>query len=78
MVTIETVKQLLEKFEVVGWEQITEKTRLFLDLGIDSVTIIGIICEFEDQNQVVFDEDQIDFSEDLTIGEFIEMLNEMV
>ncbi|MED9903211.1 MAG: acyl carrier protein [Lachnospiraceae bacterium] len=75
MVTITTLKELLTKFEVNIGECITEDTKLFVDLGIDSITLMSIICEFEEQYKMTFSEELLDFNEDINVMEFVERLN---
>lgn len=43
----------------------TLKTKIFYDLNIDSIAIMQIICELEIKYDVTFNEDQLNFEEDI-------------
>ncbi len=75
MVDLNELKGLMVDAEISNIEDIGNDTKIFEELNVDSLSIMKIICCFEDKYMVRFYEDQIDFKESLTIGELLDLLN---
>lgn len=59
------IKRAVHKAEITNTEDMTLKTKIFYDLNIDSIAIMQIICELEIKYDVTFNEDQLNFEEDI-------------
>ena len=70
--------ELFCAYDTLDFEEITNQTRVFLDLGIDSLTMMEIICVIENIYNIFFSEEQLSFDENLTIGELIEIINKQL
>lgn len=75
MISVKELEKILQKSEVETRESLEMETKVFLDLNIDSLTIMEVMCKIEEEYNVRFSEKDLDFNEEFTIGEFIEMIN---
>ena len=76
MMDLKDMVMILKDVDTLDFEEIT--TRVFLDLGIDSLTMMEIICVIENIYNIFFSEEQLSFDENLTIGELIEIINKQL
>lgn len=75
MIDINAFKNILMDAEIQNIGQIEKDTRIFEDLNIDSLSIMKVICCFEEKYKVHFSEAQIEFEESLTVGEMLVLFN---
>lgn len=47
MMDLKDMVMILKDVDTLDFEEITNQTRVFLDLGIDSLTMMEIICVIE-------------------------------
>lgn len=78
MMDLKDMVMILKDVDTLDFEEITNQTRVFLDLGIDSLTMMEIICVIEKIYNIFFSEEQLSFDENLTIGELIEIINKQL
>ena len=55
--------------------EVNEKSNIFTDLGIDSVMLIKVITEIEEEFDIEFDDD-FDYEEYAEIGKIIDYIEE--
>ena len=58
MMDLKDMVMILKDVATLDFEEITNQTRVFLDLGIDSLTIMEIICVIENIYNIFFSEEQ--------------------
>lgn len=75
---LKNMVMILQDIDTLNLGEITNQTRVFLDLGIDSLTMMEIICVIENIYDIFFSEEQLSFNENLTIGELIEIINKQL
>lgn len=75
MVDVNELKEFMADAEISNIDEIGNDTKIFEELNVDSLSIMKIICCFEDKYKVRFNEDQIDFKESLNVGELLDLLN---
>ncbi len=66
---------MLSEVEVSYVEEINESTKVFEELSVNSLSIMQLICCFEEKYNVSFNEEQLEFEESLTIGELLNLFN---
>ena len=75
MISIEEIKEIFQEAEVANIDNISNETQIFLELNIDSLTIIEIMCAIENKYGIEFKEENMDFIEEFTVGDFRDMIN---
>lgn len=75
MIDIKEFIDILKDSEIYCVETIEKDTKVFEELNIDSLSIMQVICCFEEKYKVHFSEEQIDFEETLTVGELLDLFN---
>lgn len=79
MFELQDILKILQKTEIEIYcsEQLNRNTKIFLDLNIDSLTIMEIICLIEKEYGITFTEEKLDFDENLTVGCFLDLINDL-
>ena len=79
---IEIIRKILERGERyyigVPIDSITENSRIIDDLAMDSIQIMDLLVDVEDEFQITFDFEKIDAENILTIGSIIKLIVELV
>ncbi len=75
MITLNDLQDLFLQLEINCGKDICLETKIFLDMNIDSLTIMQIICLVELKFNLEMREEILEFDEDLTIGGFIDLIN---
>lgn len=75
MTDISDLKKLLTYVDIQDVERIEKDTKIFEELNIDSLSIMQIICCFEEKYNVHLSEEQMEFQESLTVGELLDLFN---
>ncbi|MCI8876853.1 MAG: hypothetical protein HFI77_12705 [Lachnospiraceae bacterium] len=75
MIGLIEIKKMLSEVEVSYVEEINESTKVFQELSVNSLSIMQLICCFEEKYNVSFNEEQLEFEESLTIGELLNLFN---
>lgn len=75
MIGLIEIKKMLTEVEVPYTEEIKESTKVFEELSVNSLSIMQLICCFEEKYNVSFNEEQLEFEESLTIGELLKIFN---
>lgn len=70
------VKEKLLEYCEYPEEQLNENTEIIKDLQIDSLNIMTIIGDFEDEYDVVFEPN--DVKDVVTVGDFVKMLEKKI
>ena len=52
-----------------------KKTKIFLELNVDSLTIMTVFCVIEEKYNINFSEEDLDFNEEFTVEDLIGMIN---
>ena len=56
-------------------KKIGKKTKIFLELNVDSLTIMTVFCVIEEKYNINFSEEDLDFNEEFTVEDLIGMIN---
>jgi len=77
MNTLVQLKELLAaKLSYINQEEISEKTLLREDLGIDSLRLVDVILDIEEHFNKAFDESTLDPGSLLTVGNLVTMIED--
>lgn len=71
----EKIYEIIQKF--VGIDNDVDENAVLMEIGIDSVTFISMIIEFEEEFNIRFDDMQLVYDNYKTIGQLIEMMIHM-
>lgn len=72
----EQVKEKLLEYTEYPQDQITEDTKIVSDLCIDSLNIMVIIGDYEDEYDIHFETD--DIKSVVTVGDFVKVLENKI
>lgn len=75
MINIQDVEDILTENGIEISEKIEKKTKIFLELNVDSLTIMTVFCVIEEKYNINFSEEDLDFNEDFTVEDLIGMIN---
>lgn len=66
--------EILKNYEVENLECVTEKSGIFTEMLIDSMTIMSVINDVEVRFKIEFLENELNFDETLTMGELVSLI----
>lgn len=72
----EEVKEKLLQYTEYPEEQLTADTKIISDLNIDSLNIMVIIGDYEDEYSIHFEPD--DIKDVVTVGDFVKVLEDKI
>ena len=75
MINIQDVEDILTENGIEISEKIGKKTKIFLELNVDSLTIMTVFCVIEEKYNINFSEEDLDFNEEFTVEDLIGMIN---
>ena len=75
MFTINDFRTVLAELDLFFDELLTDNTKIFIDMEIDSIELVGIICYLEENYNAIFSEEDIVFDEEMTVGDFLDLIN---
>lgn len=71
---IEKVIEILSEFTEFKSEDMTKDTKLIADLGLNSLDVVNVVVEFEDEFDIEIPDENI--RELQTIGDIVEFIEE--
>lgn len=75
MINIQDIENVLTENGIEISEKIGKKTKIFLELNVDSLTIMTVFCVIEEKYNINFSEEDLDFNEEFTVEDLIGMIN---
>jgi acyl carrier protein len=75
MINIQDIEDVLTENGIEISEKIGKKTKIFLELNVDSLTIMTVFCVIEEKYNINFSEEDLDFNEEFTVEDLIGMIN---
>ena len=75
MINIQDIEDVLTENGIEISEKIVKKTKIFLELNVDSLTIMTVFCVIEEKYNINFSEEDLDFNEEFTVEDLIGMIN---
>ena len=75
MINIKDIEDVLTENGIEISEKIGKKTKIFLELNVDSLTIMTVFCVIEEKYNINFSEEDLDFNEEFTVEDLIGMIN---
>ena len=75
MINIQDIEDVLTENGIEISEKIGKKTKIFLELNVDSLTIMTVFCVIEEKYNINFSEEDLDFNEEFTVEDHIGMIN---
>ena len=76
MINIQDIEDVLTENGIEISEKNQEKkAKIFLELNVDSLTIMTVFCVIEEKYNINFSEEDLDFNEEFTVEDLIGMIN---
>ena len=75
MINIQDIEDVLTENGIEISEKRGKKTKIFLELNVDSLTIMTVFCVIEEKYNINFSEEDLDFNEEFTVEDLIGMIN---
>lgn len=76
--TNKDLEGFIRKIGIENVVDLSEDDKIFVDLMLNSIEIVMLICSIEDYYDIEFDVEQLEFEENLTVGHFLKKINALL